>query len=154
MRGVHQFLGRLALHGQAEAEAGSERRHPLTNPPRVDGPTPGGDFFWLAATPIAPRKQADQPAANSRFRLVAPLAPGRATQPRAPVEFCDAPSRPPAVWFWPYTALFRCSWRLFFPTSAFPCVGRRNLYLQGNTGAWSHLYNRTWVNSITSTNGR
>src|SRR5687768_14940957 len=57
-------------------------------------------FLWLAATPVAPMKHADQPAANSCSGLVPPPAvPGDdSLTSRRPSELREAPSRPPLVW--------------------------------------------------------
>src|SRR6267142_5460986 len=58
-------------------------------------------FILRAASPIAPSKQADQPAANSCSGLVpAPALTGtECLMSRRPSELRDAPpSRPPVVW--------------------------------------------------------
>src|SRR5713101_7462765 len=57
-------------------------------------------FILRAASPIAPSKQADQPAAKSCSGLVPLLAvPGdESLTSRRPSELRDAPSRPPVVW--------------------------------------------------------
>src|ERR1019366_10335385 len=57
-------------------------------------------FILRAASAIALRKQADQPAANSCSGLVPlPAAPGdESLMSRRPSEVRDAPSRPPVVW--------------------------------------------------------
>src|ERR1700737_1595370 len=68
-------------------------------------------FIFRAASPIAPSKQADQPAANSCSGLVpTPAVPGdESLMSRRPSELRDAPSRPPEVWVLPVYSTFS-SW--------------------------------------------
>jgi len=60
-------------------------------------------FSVPAALPMAPMKQADQPAANSCSGLVpVPLPPGGDSwMSRWPSLLRDAPRRPPVVWVLP-----------------------------------------------------
>src|SRR5882757_2552186 len=57
-------------------------------------------FILAAATPIAPRKQADQPAANNCSGLVPPpVVPGdESLMSKRPSELRDSPFRPPLLW--------------------------------------------------------
>src|SRR6266403_2125449 len=68
-------------------------------------------FILRAASPIAPSKQADQPAANNCSGLV-PMSevPGiESLTSRRPSSLREAPARPPVVWVLAVYITFFCS---------------------------------------------
>ncbi len=108
MGGVHQFLGDIALEArQADIEPrlqeiGAVRGAEIDL--GIDRMAGGqGDLRLGGGKPIAPMKQADQPAANSCSGLVpAPDEPGEDSLMSSRLsELRAAPSRPPVVWVLP-----------------------------------------------------
>src|SRR5688572_21464649 len=100
---------------------------------------------WLAASPMALMKQADQPAANSCSGLVPPPVPPGADSltSRRPSELREAPSRPPVVWAWAvYKTFSMCDMTCSFKGCDDPAArrhwptvrGRFDQHLQGDTG--------------------
>jgi hypothetical protein len=105
---VRQRFGDFAVHArQADVQTSLQGVRALSDTQvhlSVDGGVAGSAIFILvAASPIGPMKQADQPAANICSGFVpVPDEPGidRLTS-RRPSELRDAPSRPPVVCVFP-----------------------------------------------------
>jgi hypothetical protein len=111
VRGVDQGPRHFAVQAwQADVEASPEKVSSVSSVQvyfGVDGGVGRENdliFIFRAASPIAPSKQADQPAANNCSGLVPmPAVPGvESLMSRWPSELRDTPcSRPPAVWVLP-----------------------------------------------------
>ncbi|MEI9986315.1 MAG: hypothetical protein WDN69_25985 [Aliidongia sp.] len=108
MRGIRKLTGDFALQPrQADVEASLEEVSSIRIAQihlGIDGSAAGSVIFLArAACPIAPMKQADQPAANNCSGLVPlPEVPGdESMMSKRPSELREAPSRPPVVWVLP-----------------------------------------------------